>query len=133
MAAKKTSKTAPKKPAAKTTVAKSKKTAASNQAASTTTAGKKKEAATNKKPATKTKAGSKSKITTKPESSKETVRWLAAGSQGEKPNISFNERERMISEAAFVISQNRDPHVGGPEIDWLQAEAVIDLIFSASE
>ena len=46
-----------------------------------------------------------------------------------KPAITAQERERLVREAAFLLSMNRNPCDGSPSVDWRQAEAVIGMIF----
>jgi len=51
----------------------------------------------------------------------------------QKPTITREDRQRMICEAAYLISSKRPPYSGSPEIDWVQAEAVIDMVFDATD
>ena len=51
---------------------------------------------------------------------------------GQKPTITGEERHRMICEAAYLISSKRPSCSGSPEIDWVQAEAIIDMLFDAT-
>jgi hypothetical protein len=58
---------------------------------------------------------------------------LPAPSAASKPLVSREERERMIVEASYLISQRRHPSLGSPETDWLSAETVIDMIFEVAD
>ena len=57
------------------------------------------------------------------------VKKARVKTKGAKPVLAPDERQRMISEAAYLISLRRDPAVGGPDSDWICAETVIDMIF----
>ncbi len=46
-----------------------------------------------------------------------------------KPVLTSEQRQRMVGEAAYLISLKRPPHMGSSEIDWLSAETVIDMVF----
>lgn len=54
---------------------------------------------------------------------------VAKANPGVKPTVSAEERERLVRAAAFLISSKRNPCDGNAEVDWCQAEAVIDMIF----
>jgi hypothetical protein len=125
MAVKTTSKTTKKSAGTKKTTAKaataSKDTSATKKAAST---GTKKSAAAKK---------GKTASTTKAKAKGENPSWHSAGGNGSKPSITVDERQRLIGEAAYVISLKRDPNSGDPAVDWIQAEAVIDMIFTPAD
>ena len=125
MAVKTTSKTTKKSAGTKKTTAKaataSKATSATKKAAST---GTKKSAASKK---------AKTVSATKAKAKGENPTWHSAGGNGSKPSITLDERQRLIGEAAYVISLKRDPNSGDPAVDWIQAEAVIDMIFTPAD
>lgn len=50
-----------------------------------------------------------------------------------KPALSRDARQRIIGEAAYLISLKRQAGLSGPEADWLFAETVIDLVFDTSD
>jgi hypothetical protein len=52
---------------------------------------------------------------------------------GTKPALSSDARQRMISEAAYLISLKRHAGAAGPEADWLFAETVIDMVFDSAD
>lgn len=60
------------------------------------------------------------------------VKKTLAKTRGTKPVLAPEARQRMIGEAAYLISQRRDPAVGSPETDWISAETVIDMIFDVA-
>ena len=47
--------------------------------------------------------------------------------------MSREARQRMISEAAYLISLKRHAGLHGPDADWLYAETVIDLVFDIAD
>jgi hypothetical protein len=47
--------------------------------------------------------------------------------------LSRDARQRMIGEAAYLISLKRHAGLTGPEADWLYAETVIDLVFDITD
>lgn len=49
-----------------------------------------------------------------------------------KTLITQDQRQQLLCDAAYLISLKRPTCTGSPEIDWLQAEAVIDMIFDAT-
>jgi hypothetical protein len=73
----------------------------------------------------------KPRVARKRVSSKSAAAVGTASSQ--KLTITREERHRMICEAAYLISSKRPPCTGTPEIDWVQAEAVIDMVFDSTE
>ena len=50
-----------------------------------------------------------------------------------RPSLSRDARQRMIGEAAYLISLKRHAGLTGPEADWLYAETVIDLVFDITD
>jgi len=56
-----------------------------------------------------------------------------AAAAAAKPALSRDARERIIGEAAYLISLKRQAGLGGPEADWLFAETVIDLVFDITD
>jgi hypothetical protein len=50
-----------------------------------------------------------------------------------KAALSGEARQRMISEAAYLISLKRHAGAAGPEADWLYAETVIDMVFDIAD
>jgi len=56
-----------------------------------------------------------------------------ASRPGAKPALSRDARQRMIGEAAYLISLKRHAGVAGPDADWLYAETVIDLVFDSTD
>ena len=52
---------------------------------------------------------------------------------GTKPALSGDARQRMISEAAYLISLKRHAGATGPDADWLFAETVIDMVFDSAD
>ena len=51
---------------------------------------------------------------------------------GSKIKITVSQRQQMIGEAAYQMSSKRGPNQGYPDLDWIQAETVIDMFFEAS-
>ena len=92
------------------------------------TTAKPKKATTKKKVINKAVAAKKKKkITTKSKSS-------ATGKivNASKIKITASQRQQMIGEAAYHVSSKRGSDQGYPDLDWIQAETVIDLFFEAS-
>jgi hypothetical protein len=56
-----------------------------------------------------------------------------AGTAATKPALSRDARQRIIGEAAYLISLKRHAGLSGPEADWLFAETVIDLVFDITD
>jgi hypothetical protein len=50
-----------------------------------------------------------------------------------RPALSRDARQRIIGEAAYLISLKREAGLSGPEADWLFAETVIDLVFDITD
>ena len=50
-----------------------------------------------------------------------------------KSVVSSGERQRMINDAAYLISLKRHAGADGPHADWLYAETVIDLVFNTTD
>jgi hypothetical protein len=101
--------------------------------------------AAGKKPARKKAAASEQKKTTrkratagaaKTAASKTTAAAnpapAATASEG-KSALSSGERQRMINDAAYLISLKRHAGANGPDADWLYAETVIDMVFDTTD
>ena len=100
--------------------------------ADTKVTGKKSAVAPKKKTAAKESPREvKPRVARKRVSSKPAAAVATASSR--KLTISREERHRMICEAAYLISSKRPPCTSTPEIDWVQAEAVIDMVFDSTE
>lgn len=56
-----------------------------------------------------------------------------AAAAATKPALSRDARQRIIGEAAYLISLKRQAGLSGPEADWLFAETVIDLVFDTTD
>jgi hypothetical protein len=56
-----------------------------------------------------------------------------AGTAAKRPALSGDARQRIIGEAAYLISLKRQAGLSGPEADWLFAETVIDLVFDTTD
>ena len=56
-----------------------------------------------------------------------------SGTAATKPALSRDARQRIIGEAAYLISLKRQAGLSGPEADWLFAETVIDLVFDTTD
>ena len=114
-------KAAAKKPAAKKKVAK-KKVAAKKTVAKKTVAKKTVAKKTANKPTTV-----KAKSTPRKSAAKRSpVAWDLSAP---KPLISTEQRQHLIAEAAYRISEKNPCGSCHPEADWLNAEAVIDMLF----
>jgi hypothetical protein len=48
---------------------------------------------------------------------------------GAKTVISVEQRNNMIRTAAYLLSLKRDPCNGCPDMDWINAETVIDMLY----
>ena len=48
---------------------------------------------------------------------------------GAKTVISIEQRNNMIRTAAYLLSLKRDPCSGCPDMDWINAETVIDMLY----
>lgn len=119
--------------------------AATGSDAPTRKASKKKSAAPAKKPVARKKvtgsakkpaAGKKAGDTaTSPEPASIPAPQDAAAPQAPaaKPVLSGEARQRMISQAAYLISMKRHAGANGPEADWLYAETVIDMVFDRTD
>ena len=92
-------------------------------------ASKAKKATTKKKVASKTVAAKKAKKKVSANSKSSAV---GKKTNGSKIKISASQRQKMIGEAAYHVSSKREPDQGYPDLDWIQAETVIDLFFEAS-
>lgn len=100
----------------------------------------KKKAVTKKAPAAAKKKVARKKSA--PAAKKKAARKSPAGTasaaamtktNSAKPLISREERQRMVGEAAYLISLKRHPDQGSPDSDWLSAETVIDMIFDVAD
>jgi len=92
------------------------------------TASKAKKATTKKKLVSKTAAAKKKKTVTAKSKSSAVGKTI----NGSKIKITASQRQQMIGEAAYQVSSKREPDQGYPDLDWIQAETVIDLFFEAS-
>lgn len=116
-------------------------TVSEKPAAATATPGSAKKKAVSKK----TTASKKKNVARKQPltaAKKKTTSKTAAGSpagpasspaNGAKPVISQQQRQQMIGDAAYLISLKRNPWQGNPDIDWMSAETVIDMIFEVDD
>jgi hypothetical protein len=92
-----------------------------------------------KKAATSTKKASAGKKTVSADAASVAVsspvssEGSRAASAAAKPALSREARQRMIGEAAYLISLKRHAGLAGPEADWLYAETVIDLVFATED
>jgi len=113
--------------------------AAGRKVAKTKTAGPaKKKVARNKTAGAAKKASPASQrvstaAATTPSSSPASKVSASATKSATKPALSPDARQRMISEAAYLISLKRHAGAGGPDADWLYAETVIDLAFDIED
>lgn len=107
--------------------------------------GKKKSAAPVKKKVARKKVAATAKVSspgnkaarasTLPEPAANTAAQVPAAPapSSARPALSGDERQRMISEAAYLISLKRHAGANGPEADWLFAETVIDMVFGRTD
>lgn len=89
-------------------------------------------------PAKKRVARKKPASTTakKPAAPRKTARAAAAASatsSDSRPSLSRDERQRLINDAAYLISLKRSSGLDGPQADWLYAETVIDMAFNSKD
>jgi len=92
------------------------------------TASKAKKATTKKKVVSKTIAAKKKK----PVTAKSKSAMVGKTINASKIKITASQRQQMIGEAAYHVSSKRGSDQGYPDLDWIQAETVIDLFFEAS-
>lgn len=86
-----------------------------------------------KKPAAAKKAAGTVTSPEQPASSPAPQASAAPGAPAAKAVLSGEARQRMISEAAYLISIKRHAGANGPEADWLYAETVIDMVFDRAD
>ena len=109
-------------------------------AAATTPGSAKKKAATKKTTASKKKSvdrkqaqpAAKKKATSKKAAASPTRPASSSGKRA-KPVISQLQRQKMIGDAAYLISLKRAAWQRDPDTDWMSAEAVIDMIFDVDD
>jgi hypothetical protein len=94
-------------------------------------AGRKSAVAAKKATAKETPVQAKTQVAKKSVASKRPATTAPTATR-QKPAITGEQRQQMICEAAYLISSKRPHCTGSPEIDWFQAEAVIDMIFDVS-
>jgi len=113
--------------------------AAARKTADKTVAATSKKKVARKKAATSTKKASAGKKTVSADAASVAVSspvssgGSRAASAAAKPALSREGRQRMIGEAAYLISLKRHAGLAGPEADWLYAETVIDLVFATED
>jgi hypothetical protein len=92
-----------------------------------------KKAATSAKKPSAGKRTVSTEAASQPSSSPASMRASAATNPGAKPALSRDARQRIIGEAAYLISLKRHAGAAGPEADWLYAETVIDMVFDIAD
>ena len=83
-----------------------------------------------KNTSTGVKNNSKGQVSTKKKAVKKKAAVRKSRSNGHDYVISADRREELIEKAAFLISTRRYSGFDDQQRDWLQAEVVIDMIFT---
>ena len=76
---------------------------------------------------------SKSQSTTRNTSSANVAKQaLTTTAQGKSSNVTREQRQHMIAEAAYFRAQQRGFQYGDPQQDWLAAEAEVDQMLDST-